>query len=426
MQSAESRAISNETNPVALEAIVKAAETYSIVASEDIIDVRGVKLWAKGQPVSAALQQRMLERKLRKPLESCLTAEDGVTLFSLSENLEQFLGDGSPIAKGLQPWAATLSSQLKQIPLHAVAQLMLTTGLATRPHMIQHAVHAMALVGGMAAHSTGSNIDIRVAMLAGLLHDIGEIYIQPEYLDRPGQLDLQGHKHLVVHPRVAQVLLSATTDYPQILSRAIGEHHERLDGSGYPARAKANNLSPLGRMLAVAEVTLGIARAKSAPMTRTSFALRVVPGEFDLQFAGFICNIARNTPEAVPEDVLSKPQAPDSHIADITARNQQLNEVRSQLIAQQCSQLSLDMTDVAAARLQRLQVAWNALGYWGAQSTELAPKERMELDMADRELHQRLRELERECLLMAENLTPEEKTLVSPLWRNLNLDPASA
>lgn len=50
-----------QTNPELLQSIIKASETYSIVASQDIVDIRGLKLWAKGQPVSVALQQRLLE-----------------------------------------------------------------------------------------------------------------------------------------------------------------------------------------------------------------------------------------------------------------------------------------------------------------------------------------------------------------------------
>ena len=72
-----------QANPDILNALVKAGETYSIVASQDIVDVRGLKLWAKGLPVSATLQQLLLERKLRVPIESCLMAEDGVTMFDL-------------------------------------------------------------------------------------------------------------------------------------------------------------------------------------------------------------------------------------------------------------------------------------------------------------------------------------------------------
>ena len=48
----------SEPNPHALAALSKAGESYPIIASQDIVDVRGVKLWARDQPVTAALQQR--------------------------------------------------------------------------------------------------------------------------------------------------------------------------------------------------------------------------------------------------------------------------------------------------------------------------------------------------------------------------------
>ena len=70
-------------NPHALATILEASHTKSIIASRDIFDVSGTKLWARDQPVSQALQRKLLDRQLRHPLESCLYAEDGVTSRSL-------------------------------------------------------------------------------------------------------------------------------------------------------------------------------------------------------------------------------------------------------------------------------------------------------------------------------------------------------
>ena len=120
------------TNPDLLQSIIKASETYSIVASQDIVDIRGLKLWAKGQPVSAALQQRLLERKLKNPLESCLMAEDGVTPFTLLNELTALWAEEGALSHALRPHAAVLEKQLKQIPLHSVPQQKGT--LRTSPH----------------------------------------------------------------------------------------------------------------------------------------------------------------------------------------------------------------------------------------------------------------------------------------------------
>ena len=70
-------------NPHALAAILEASETKRIIAATDIFDISGIKLWASNQPVSAALQRKLLDRQLRQPLESCLVAQDGVTSITL-------------------------------------------------------------------------------------------------------------------------------------------------------------------------------------------------------------------------------------------------------------------------------------------------------------------------------------------------------
>lgn len=406
----------SDTSPELLDAIVKASETYSIVASQDIVDVRGLKLWAKGHPVSVALQQRLLERKLQTPLESCLSVESGVTLFTLHEQLTAFLEDSSPLAKALRPWGASLAHELKRIPLHSVAQLLLTTALATRPDTLPHAVQAMALAGAL-AKTQNSGVDVRTAMIAGLLHDIGEVYIQPLYLDRDVTLDLVGHKHLVVHPRVAQLLLDASTDYPKEIGRAIGEHHERLDGAGYPARLRSDALSPLGRMLTVVEVTLGVLRDPQAPLARASFALRVVPGEFDPLWTSPVFNMAKDAlqdfpPGADAEDGVSPLQT-------IGLRIQSAFRLGSELREQGRSDAHLAIIDMTLERLARLRVAWNALGVWGVSPHPLTPAERAELAMAQKELHIRLRDLQRECLLLAERLGDAEKARLEPLWQGM-------
>jgi hypothetical protein len=100
----------------------------------------------------------------------------------------------------------------------------------------------------------------------------------------------------VVHPHVGKMLLSQLTNYPPALARAMAEHHERLDGSGYPHALKRDDVSPLGRLLAVTEATLAVMRGEQPCLARASVALRVVPGEFDLTWVGRISAAARAEP----------------------------------------------------------------------------------------------------------------------------------
>jgi HD domain len=400
------------SNPDFLEALVQASERYSIVASQDIVDVRGLKLWAKGQPVSAALQQRLLERKLMRPLEACLMAEDGVTTATLHDMLESFWAEASPLARALQPWAHEINKQTKSLPLHSVAQLLLTTALATRPDTLPHAMQGMALAGAM--QGTDSPTDARMAMLGGLLHDIGEVYIQPQYLDPQHVMDLDGHKHMVVHPRMAQLLLSATTDYPTPLCRAVGEHHERINGAGYPARLSGDGISPLGRLLAVVEVTLGIVRHSPAPLTHASLALRMVPAEFPPRWSTAITNLARTAAEPLP---VFTPQA--DALAHINTALHSALQTASALQHQSPSSPPGAIVALALERLGRMRIAWNALGVWGISSAQLTPIDHYEMHLATHELRLRLRDLQRECMLLAERISEADRDTLQPIWADL-------
>ena len=406
----------SEAHPDFVAALVQASASYAIVASQDIVDVRGIKLWAKGLPVSSALQQRLLERKLRDPIESCLVAEDGVTTFYLHDALTQLLAHHSSLAVALRPHGPVLEKLFKQIPLHPVAQLLLTTALATRPAAIEHAVQAMALAGAMASAQT-TPMDIRLAMMGGLLHDIGEVYVQPQYLNGENPRDLVGHKFLMVHPRMGQLLLEGTTDYPATLCRAIGEHHERSNGSGYPARLAGDAISPLGLLLSAVETVLAHQHTSPAPLTSASFALRVVPGEYPERYSSIAFNMARAAQEPLPSGL------------DLASGN--LQRIHSTLLAaeQTAQQVSAQVQPGAGARIvalaqqrtARLRMAWNALGVWDIRAEQLTDADRFEMACACKELDQHLYELARECMLLAEDLSLTEQSALSPLWAALEL-----
>lgn len=294
--SPSARSVSFSTaNPHALATILEASETRSIIASRDIFDVSGIKLWARDLPVSQALQRKLLDRQLRHPLESCLVAEDGVSGRSLVQSVEELVERDTPLAALLQPHAEKIVHAAEHLPLHSVAQLLLTAGQASRPGSFEHAVQAMALAGALMSAHGGGTRDMRLAMLAGLLHDLGEMYLAPQYgeADADRTLDFQSYQQLVVHPHVGKLLIEQLTNYPPEVARAISEHHERLDGSGYPHCLHRDLVSPLGRLLAVSEATLAALRGDSPHLTRASVALRVVPGEFDFGWVGLVSLGAR-------------------------------------------------------------------------------------------------------------------------------------
>lgn len=86
-----------------------------------------------------------------------------------------------------------------------------------------------------------------------MLHDIGKIYIPSEILNRPGRLSRTEFELIKTHPQVGYDIISAI-DYPWPIGDFVLQHHERMDGSGYPFGLRGEEISEEARVIAVADV----------------------------------------------------------------------------------------------------------------------------------------------------------------------------
>jgi hypothetical protein len=393
-------------NPHALATILEASETKRIIACRDIFDIGGIKLWARDQPVSGALQRKLLDRQLRNPLESCLMAEDGVTPHQLVRALQALLTSSHPLSPIVAPHAARLLREVAQLPLHAVAQLLLTATQASRPAAFEHAVQAMALAGALAIEQGLPLPELRLALLGGLLHDLGEMYIDPRYgeADADRTLDFTSYQQLVVHPHVGRLLLAQLTNYPVSLARAVAEHHERLDGSGYPHALRREAVSPLGRLLAVTEATLGALRSGddgahgAAGLARASVALRVVPGEFDLAHVGAIDSAARREPALAVGSALGTGTL-QQRLARLDAALQAAQRTADTLAGETQASAFKDALALVQHLLGRLRAGWAASGLWAPEG--FADADAAEVEAVHAELAFRLAAIERAARLAA-------------------------
>lgn len=89
--------------------------------------------------------------------------------------------------------------------------------------------------------------------ITGYLHDIGKIIVPSEILSKPGKLTEEEFSLVKAHVQAGYDLLK-NVNFPWNIARPLLEHHERLDGSGYPNHLTANQISLEGRILAVADV----------------------------------------------------------------------------------------------------------------------------------------------------------------------------
>ena len=277
-------------NAHCLENIVRLSDDMEVLASSDIVDDCGIKLWAKGKPVSRALQEKMLKRRLQKPLEVSLDVSDGVCLESIITDCFGLMKEipaldllcASSGAKG------ALRS-VRNVPLPGPLRLLLTSAREHKKQNYAISLASMITSSGLAYGIGLNDRDAGILILSALVHDVGEMYINPEYLDDDRPLQPSEWKHVASHPCVGQAFLKEFAQFPAAVADCVVHHHERLDGSGYPFQVSGETMSPLCKLISVADsVSAIIMRGGPSIFDRVDVALRIVPEEFPRPAVSFI------------------------------------------------------------------------------------------------------------------------------------------
>jgi putative nucleotidyltransferase with HDIG domain len=94
--------------------------------------------------------------------------------------------------------------------------------------------------------------------LAGLIHDIGKVRVPAEILTNPDGLSEAEFTMIKMHPLLGYEILK-TMDLPWPIAQIVHQHHERMDGSGYPTGLSGEDIILEARILAVADVVEAIA-----------------------------------------------------------------------------------------------------------------------------------------------------------------------
>jgi HD-GYP domain-containing protein (c-di-GMP phosphodiesterase class II) len=93
---------------------------------------------------------------------------------------------------------------------------------------------------------------IRYLQLAGLVHDVGFFAINDRILDKRSSLTTEEYACVKCHPALGMRILDFY-DFPGDIIKAVVQHHESFDGSGYPIGLKGERISLYGRILFIAE-----------------------------------------------------------------------------------------------------------------------------------------------------------------------------
>jgi hypothetical protein len=131
----------------------------------------------------------------------------------------------------------------------------LTLSLAQRDDYTEQHTRRVALRAVQVGEELGISTNrLRTLAIGGLIHDIGKLSVPDSILKKPGPLDDDEYAVIKRHPELGNKLLDELGGFSEAVRRLVHDHHERLDGRGYPRGLGAGEIGLDTRILSVCDV----------------------------------------------------------------------------------------------------------------------------------------------------------------------------
>jgi HD-GYP domain-containing protein (c-di-GMP phosphodiesterase class II) len=167
-----------------------------------------------------------------------------------AESVFDGVGRGSPLNS---PAAKeTVTALLASISRSPEANLLLTQMRRFENELFTHAVNVCVL-SMVVATTEGCFGDIPELGLGALLHDVGQVRLPRNLMRKKTPFTAQERRLTEQHPLLGAAIVERAENVPTVSRRIVIEHHERLNGSGYPAKALGSSISPLTQIVAITD-----------------------------------------------------------------------------------------------------------------------------------------------------------------------------
>ncbi|MGK4475936.1 HD-GYP domain-containing protein [Aeromonas molluscorum] len=159
---------------------------------------------------------------------------------------------GEPI--DITPLAAVAEEMVDTMFSHGDAMLCLARIRAKDAYLMEHSMNVAILLANFGRYLGLERNVLKELTLGGLLHDVGKIMTPDAVLNKPGKLTDEEFAIMREHVVHSHDILKATTGITPTMLEVAANHHERLDGSGYPRSLQGEQLSLYTRMSAIVDV----------------------------------------------------------------------------------------------------------------------------------------------------------------------------
>jgi PAS domain S-box-containing protein len=220
---------------------------HFMAKDREVLDGESGALDIPEEPILTAKKgQRLLHTR-----KVCIRGADGATkyLLGISEDITERKRTEDELRQTLESLRKAVGTTI---------QVMVSAVETRDPYTAGHQVRSADIARAIATEMGFSQEKIEGIRMAGSIHDIGKLSIPAEILSKPAKLSEIEYSLIKEHARTGfEILKDVESPWP--LAQIIYQHHERMNGSGYPRNLKGGEILMEARILSVADVVEAIA-----------------------------------------------------------------------------------------------------------------------------------------------------------------------
>lgn len=242
------------------------SQSETIHTSEEIQDAfEGLKLLDANVKLEPEALKKLRRIPLKKPIYTSIRFLDPITVPAIRLHMQKAMAQSPGIHLFLR------ATRGPQVALDCLNQVMLPLPLLNiftvmsrqLPALYKHSLEVALISTFLGILHRMEKEELVQLMSIGLSHDVGSMFLAPTLLDRGTPLTWSDWRQIYTHPSLGYDVLKEIKGLHPNVVIAVSQHHERIDGSGYPHGLADQDLGRLGRIAAAAEVVASVTRHKS-------------------------------------------------------------------------------------------------------------------------------------------------------------------
>ena len=295
--------------------VTELADIVPITTCQEVYSTTGLKLVNKNIRLNSSFFEKLGRHNILPPLEQCLVVEKGVSNKEIVFTARYLLEVDPPLARLMKNLSdqAELFEILQAITLSNPMVFLLTLARERRADLFTHSVTVALICIYLGIKLKLPRQKLIELASAGLFHDLGELRIDSSLLKDDAHPTPTERNEIYAHPATSQRMLLNSSIYSLEIIKAVMNHHEFIDGSGYPFGLVGIEMGQLSTILSIAEfAAIKLDQEAVDGIARLEVALKFNLNKFDPALLGFLAPLYEHRAEQgefeITHSAINEPQ----------------------------------------------------------------------------------------------------------------------